>query len=82
MADVVSIELGTRLYNENLLDREHYLDWLVKTISKSATDRLPIWLLLLHIHAKELGLFRKRGRLLAVTILDHLSAVSIHEKHP
>lgn len=66
------IELGTRFYDENLLDREHYLDWIVKTILKSNFDRLPIWMLFVHIHTKDLGRFRRRGRLLVEALLDKL----------
>lgn len=66
------IELGTRFYDENLLDREHYLDWVVKALSRSSLDRLPIWMMFVHIHASDLGRFRKRGRLLAETLLDKL----------
>ncbi|KAL9114286.1 MAG: hypothetical protein Q9227_001708 [Pyrenula ochraceoflavens] len=66
------VEVATRLYRENLLDREHYLDWIVRSIHKTSLDQFPAWMLLTRIHSRELGSCRGKGRLLAEALLGKL----------
>ncbi|KPI42992.1 Mediator of RNA polymerase II transcription subunit 12 [Cyphellophora attinorum] len=64
-----ALRLTTRLYLENLLDRDHFLDWIVNTLATTGHDRIPFWLMMAHVFKQDLAKFRKRGRRLAETLL-------------
>ncbi|KAF2757523.1 hypothetical protein EJ05DRAFT_538708 [Pseudovirgaria hyperparasitica] len=66
-----TIRLSTHLYNDRLLDQDHYLDWLLSAIEGSQSDKLPIWLLLVQIHWRDLVASRRRGSRLAESLLQH-----------
>ncbi|RMZ87493.1 hypothetical protein DV736_g5280, partial [Chaetothyriales sp. CBS 134916] len=65
-----ALRLATRLYLENLLDRDHYLDWVLKCFTLSTDEQLPSWLLVVHIYKQDIAKFRKRGRPLAEALLN------------
>jgi mediator of RNA polymerase II transcription subunit 12, fungi type len=67
-----ALSLAIRLYAESLLDRDHYLDWIVKSISSAGPDRLPVWLLMANLHKTDLLKHRRRGKLLAEGLLEKL----------
>jgi mediator of RNA polymerase II transcription subunit 12, fungi type len=67
-----ALSLAIRLYAESLLDRDHYLDWIVKSISSAAPNRLPVWLLMVNLHKTDLLKYRRRGKLLAEGLLERL----------
>ena len=66
----------SHLFWENLLDRGHYLDWLIESIESSDLESLPLWLLVQQVHQREILQHGRRGRRLASAILEHLHNVS------
>ena len=66
------LRLSTRLYSENLLDRDSFLDWILNSAEDCPIDQLPVWLMILHIHCKDLTRSRRRGGRLATIVLDKL----------
>ncbi|KAF9776199.1 hypothetical protein IL306_005647 [Fusarium sp. DS 682] len=70
-----AIRLATNLYSEQLLDRDHYLDWVVSGIENSPQSRIPMWLLIAQIYWKDLLRLRKYGRRLVFALLSHLHVV-------
>lgn len=75
---VTSLRLITHLYSEHLLDRDHYLDWLIVSFRDSDLDALPMWLLVMQIHQQDILQHRQRGRRLAEALSKHLDKVSHH----
>lgn len=71
-----SLRLAEHLYSEHLLDQDHYLDWLIRSIEASDLDSIPIWLLVQQNHQQELLQHRQRGRRLAGAVLGQLHNVS------
>ncbi|ENH61893.1 Mediator of RNA polymerase II transcription subunit 12 [Fusarium oxysporum f. sp. cubense race 1] len=71
-----AIRLATNLYSEQLLDRDHYLDWVVSGIENSLQSRIPMWLLIAQIYWKDLLRSRKYGRRLVFALLSHLHVIS------
>lgn len=67
-----ALSLAVRLYSESLLDRDRYLDWIVKSMSSASLDAAPIWLLLTHLHTADMIKHRKRGRQLVGGLLEKL----------
>ncbi|KAG6017577.1 hypothetical protein E4U43_000848 [Claviceps pusilla] len=70
-----AIRLATYLYAEQLLDRDHYLEWIVSGLENSPQSRIPMWLLIAQIHWSHLLQLRKCGRRLVFSILNHLHAI-------
>ena len=75
------LRLTTRLYSENLLDRDSFLDWILSSTENSPIEQLPVWLMILHIHSKDLTRSRRRGGRLAALLVDKLlSAQNLDEQ--
>lgn len=72
---ISSIRLATHLYAEHLLDRDHYMDWLVSGLENSNQAKLPLWLLIIQIYWKDILKLRRHGRRLVNAILFHHSSV-------
>ncbi|KAJ9155458.1 Transcription mediator subunit Med12 [Pleurostoma richardsiae] len=70
-----AIRLATHLYAEHLMDRDHYMEWLVTGLESSPQSKLPMWLLIIQIYWKDLLRLRKYGRRLVTAILSHLSLI-------
>ncbi|KAI6775485.1 hypothetical protein HG530_002243 [Fusarium avenaceum] len=70
-----AIRLASNLYSEQLLDRDHYLDWIVSGIENSLQSRIPMWLLIAQIYWKDLLRSRKYGRRLVFALLSHLHVI-------
>jgi mediator of RNA polymerase II transcription subunit 12, fungi type len=68
------LRLTTRLYSENLLDKDSFLDWILSSAENSPIDQLPVWFMILHIHSKDLSRSRRRGGRMAVLLVDKLRA--------
>ncbi|KAI1154130.1 transcription mediator subunit Med12 [Nemania diffusa] len=66
-----AIRLATHLYAEHLLDRDHYMEWLIASLESSTEARLPIWLLLVQIYWKDMLKLRRHGRRLVTAMLGH-----------
>ncbi|KAI1379776.1 hypothetical protein F4677DRAFT_407613, partial [Hypoxylon crocopeplum] len=73
-----AIRLATHLYAEHLLDRDHYMDWLVSGLENSNLSKLPMWLLIIQIYWKDLLKLRRHGRRLVSAILSHHSSIYYH----
>ena len=67
-----AVKLATAFYAERLLDREHYLDWIVSCYARAPIDRLPIWIILVQLYWKDITAFGRRGRQLAEATLENL----------
>ena len=65
-----SLRLATRLFLESLLDRDCFLDWILSSMKSCSLERTPFWLMMVHVHGKELTRTRRRGRLLAETLVE------------
>jgi mediator of RNA polymerase II transcription subunit 12 len=68
------LRLTTRLYSENLLDKDSFLDWILSSAENSPIDQLPVWLMILHTHSKDLSRSRRRGGRMATLLVDKLRA--------
>ncbi|KAI1104008.1 hypothetical protein F4804DRAFT_342095 [Jackrogersella minutella] len=73
-----AIRLATHLYAEHLLDRDHYMDWLVSGLENSNQAKLPMWLLIIQIYWKDLLKLRRHGRRLVNAVLSHHSSIYYH----
>ncbi|KAI2466768.1 hypothetical protein F4781DRAFT_404759 [Annulohypoxylon bovei var. microspora] len=73
-----AIRLATHLYAEHLLDRDHYMDWLVSGLENSNQAKLPMWLLIIQIYWKDILKLRRHGRRLVNAILSHHSSIYYH----
>lgn len=69
------IRLATHLYAEHLVDREHYMDWLVTDLENCPLSKLPMSLLIIQIYWKDLLRLRKFGRRLVAALLSHHTSV-------
>ncbi|KAH8156711.1 hypothetical protein CIB48_g11536 [Xylaria polymorpha] len=65
------IRLATHLYAEYLLDRDHYMEWLIASLESSNEAKLPMWLLLVQIYWKDMLKLRRHGRRLVTAMLNH-----------
>ncbi|KAF4981099.1 hypothetical protein FDECE_17753 [Fusarium decemcellulare] len=70
-----AIRLATNLYSEQLLDRDHYLDWVVSGIENSPQSKIPMWLLIAQIYWRDLLRLRKYSRRLVYALLSHLHII-------
>ncbi|KAL9084688.1 MAG: hypothetical protein Q9165_007936 [Trypethelium subeluteriae] len=67
--------LATQIFEERLLDREQYLDWLLTSLETTKLHQLPMWLLLAQIYWRSLISNRQRGKRLAEALLGHLDSI-------
>lgn len=73
-----AVRLATYFHAEYLLDREHYMDWLVSSLENCPQPKVPMWLLITQIYWKDLLQYRKYGRRLSAALLHHLAETLIH----
>ncbi len=78
---MASIRLATHLYAEHLLDRDHYMEWLISSLENSHEAKLPMWLLLIQIYWKDILKLRRHGRRLATAMLNHHCSVGYLNQH-
>ncbi|KAJ6444090.1 RNA polymerase II mediator complex component Srb8 [Purpureocillium lavendulum] len=67
-----AIRLATNLYSEQLLERDHYLDWIMSGLENSPQSRIPMWILIAKLAWTDLLRSRKYGRRLVCALLGHL----------
>jgi mediator of RNA polymerase II transcription subunit 12 len=72
-----AIRLATSFYAEQLLDRDHYLDWITSGLEHSPQSKLPMWILVAQICWADILRSRKYGRRLVYALLGHLHTVSL-----
>lgn len=70
-----AIKLASAFYSEGLLDRDEYLDWLVRTFASATLATLPLWIIIVQIYWRDLITIGRRGRKLASALLEHLHHV-------
>ncbi|KIW19532.1 hypothetical protein PV08_00104 [Exophiala spinifera] len=70
-----AIRISTRLYMENLLDRDHYIDWILRSFAAASLQQLPFWLMVSHIYKQDMSYYRRRGRRLAETLIEKYELV-------
>jgi len=70
-----SIRLATYLYNDQLLERDHYLDWILTNLESSSQAKIPLWLLVVQNYQHDIMRMRKSGRRLAFVLCMHLNTV-------
>jgi mediator of RNA polymerase II transcription subunit 12 len=68
------LRLVFHLFSEQLLDQEHYLDWILSAFEGSTAERMPMWLVHIQLYWNFLVSSRKRGRRLAEGLCAHLEA--------
>ncbi|KAM0472037.1 hypothetical protein ACHAPX_008984 [Trichoderma viride] len=73
-----AIRLATSFYAEQLLDRDHYLDWITSGLEHSPQSKLPMWILVAQICWADILRSRKYGRRLVYALLGHLHTIYIH----
>ncbi|KKO97998.1 hypothetical protein THAR02_09898 [Trichoderma harzianum] len=72
-----AIRLATNLYAEQLLDRDHYLDWITSGLEHSPQSKIPMWILIAQICWADILRSRKYGRRLVYSLLAHLNTIHI-----
>lgn len=76
-----ALRLATHLYAEHLLDREHYMEWLVSGLENCPQPKLPMWLLIIQVYWKDLVKFRRYGRRLVTALLDQHTTIHNNPDH-
>lgn len=76
LTTLFSIRLATHLYNDQLLERDHYLDWVLTNLESSPQAKLPLWLLIAQIYQQDIMRLRKLGKRKVAILCNHLSTVS------
>jgi mediator of RNA polymerase II transcription subunit 12 len=72
---VYSVRLANHIHAEHLMDRDHYMDWILDSLEKSPQSKLPIWVLILQIYWKDMLRLRRTARRLVTVLLHHLHEV-------
>ena len=67
-----SVRLISQLCTDTLLDRGHYLDWLIHSAAECSLEKLAIWLLYLEVHLRIIVEKSKWGKRLTELLLRHL----------
>ncbi|EXJ68927.1 uncharacterized protein A1O5_07859 [Cladophialophora psammophila CBS 110553] len=70
-----ALRLVTWLYLENLLDRGHYLDWILRSFTAADVGHTPFWLMVIHIYKQDLSHYRRRGTRLAEALINKYRSV-------
>ncbi|KAL8691635.1 MAG: hypothetical protein Q9218_003190 [Villophora microphyllina] len=66
------LQLAGHLLAENLLDKGHYLDWLLNAVRQSDPDKLSVYLLLTRSHLEDICRSRLFGQRLVDSLLSQL----------
>ncbi|KAJ5668019.1 uncharacterized protein N7477_006589 [Penicillium maclennaniae] len=67
-----AIGLTARLFFENLLDHDHFIEWFLSSFEAASLVTVPVWLLMLGIYWINIMRYRRRGRRLAEILLAKL----------
>ncbi|KAJ5680489.1 hypothetical protein N7536_011628 [Penicillium majusculum] len=65
-----AVGLTARLFSENLLDHDHFLEWFLSSFEAASIGTIPVWLLMLGIYWNSIMRYRRRGRRLAELLLQ------------
>lgn len=72
------IRLAAHFHSECLIDREHYIDWILSSLEATSQPKLPIWLLISQVYWEDILKYRRFGRRLTTTLLNRFSEVWHH----
>ncbi|KIW04138.1 uncharacterized protein PV09_04946 [Verruconis gallopava] len=75
------VRLTYHLYVEQLLDQDHFLDWIMSSFEGSSVERLPLWLVHVQLYWRFLTSTRKRGRRLAEAVCNSLHQIEADEEN-
>ena len=67
--------MTARLFFENLLDHDHFIEWFLTSFEAASLATVPVWLLMLGIYWNNIMRYRRRGRRLAEILLAKLRLV-------
>ena len=70
-----ALRLTTRLYMENLLDRDHYLDCILRSFESADVGHTPFWLMIVHIYKQDISQYRRRGSVLVQALINKFRAL-------
>ena len=71
-----AVKLATSFYSEQLLDQDHYLDWVVSSFANATLETVPVWLVLAQVYWSDAVKLIRRGRRLAESILERLHCLA------
>lgn len=77
-----AVGLTARLFFENLLDHDHFLEWFLSSFEAASMATVPVWLLMLGIFWNNLMRYRCRGRRLAELLLEKLRQATAAKLDP
>ncbi|KAF2156402.1 hypothetical protein K461DRAFT_291320 [Myriangium duriaei CBS 260.36] len=70
-----TVRLTAGLFTEDLLDHQHFLNWLIDSFASSSSDMLPMWLLLVQLFWKNITDVQRRGQSLSEAIISQLATL-------
>ncbi|KAI9819387.1 MAG: RNA polymerase II mediator complex subunit [Phylliscum demangeonii] len=70
-----ALRLAAQLFAEQLLDRDHYLDWVLGTLETASLDTLPVVLLIAQPYMGMIVQYRKLGSRLLTALLAKIHIV-------
>ncbi|KAI9641080.1 RNA polymerase II mediator complex subunit [Ciborinia camelliae] len=73
-----AIRLAAHFHAECLIDREHYIDWILSSLETTSQSKLPIWLLIAQVYWEDIVKYRRFGRRLTTTLLNRFSEAIQH----
>ena len=76
---MTSLRLVAGLHDQDLLDEEHYRDWLTQGFRSANLDILPFWLLIVQLHRSGLYEQRSHGQQITTALLEHFHKVSCND---
>ncbi|KAJ5692168.1 hypothetical protein N7462_001591 [Penicillium macrosclerotiorum] len=77
-----TVGLTARLFFENLLDHDHFIEWFLSSFESAPLATIPIWLLMLGIYWRSILRYRRRGRRLAELLLEKLRQATATKYDP
>ncbi|KAJ6115047.1 hypothetical protein N7486_000825 [Penicillium sp. IBT 16267x] len=77
-----AIGLTARLFFENLLDHDHFIEWFLSSFEAALIGTVPVWLLMLGIYWNSITRYRRRGRRLAELLLEKLRQATEAKREP
>lgn len=72
------IRLAAHFHAECLLDREHYIDWILSSLETTSQAKLPMWLLIAQMYWEDILKYRRFGRRFTTVLLNRFSEVWHH----
>ncbi|KAJ5639766.1 uncharacterized protein N7484_007628 [Penicillium longicatenatum] len=77
-----AIGLTARLFFENLLDHDHFIEWFLSSFEAASIGTVPVWLMMLGIYWNSITRYRRRGRRLAELLLEKLRQATETKREP